>query len=187
MAQVRAGSSRGNQVSFLTRFFGGKQTRDAYRPLYEAIVNSGRDPAWYIEGEVPDTVTGRFDMISAILALTLIRMEDEEDRTRSPSVLLAEIFIDDMEGSIRQLGAGDVVVGKRIGKMMGALGGRLGAFRSTIREDGEFTQPVTRNIFHDEPPSPEAVAFVSSRLRSFYTALEATPIDTILAGKIPRP
>ncbi len=187
MAQDRAGSSRGIQVSFLSRFFGGRQSRGEYRPLYEAIVNSARDPHWYLEGEVPDTIDGRFDMISAILALTLIRLEADQERTRTPSVLLAELFIDDMDGSIRQLGTGDLVVGKRIGKMMGAVGGRLGAFRSAIQEEGDFTGPVTRNIFHDAPPSPEAVAFVSSRLRSFYTNLEARPIDGILQGELPKP
>lgn len=174
-------------MSFLSRIFGSKQPREAYRPLYNAIVNKGRDPAWYLEGQVPDTIDGRFDMISAMLALVLVRLEADEPLTRAPSVLIAEIFIDDMEGSIRQLGAGDVVVGKRIGKMMGALGGRIGAFRAAIAEDEDFTGPVTRNIFHDAPPSPEAVAFVSSRLRSFYTNLEAMGAEAILKGEVPSP
>jgi cytochrome b pre-mRNA-processing protein 3 len=90
-----------------------------------------------------------------------------------------------MEGSIRELGTGDVVVGKRIGKMMGALGGRIGAFRSAVEQDEDFTAPVTRNIFRDAPPSPEAVAFVSSRLRSFYTNLEAMDAAAILKGELP--
>jgi cytochrome b pre-mRNA-processing protein 3 len=65
-----------SKVSFLTRIFGsGGDERDAYRPLYNAVVAAGRDPAWYVEGEVPDTVDGRFDMIAAILALTLLRLE----------------------------------------------------------------------------------------------------------------
>jgi cytochrome b pre-mRNA-processing protein 3 len=149
-------------------------------------VNKGRDPAWYLEGQVPDTIDGRFDMIAATLALVLIRMEADDPLTRTPSVLLAEIFIEDMDGSIRQLGTGDVVVGKRLGKMMGALGGRLGAFRSAIQADEDFTGPVTRNIFHDAPPTPEAVAFVSSRLRGFYTNLEAMDVQAILKGELAR-
>ena len=173
------------KVSFLSRVFGGRRSREAYRPLYNAIVNGGRDPAWYVEGDVPDTIDGRFDMIAAMLALTLIRLERDGERTREASVLLTELFIDDMEGSIRQLGTGDVVVGKHISKMMGALGGRLSAFRAKIEEEGDFTGPVTRNVFHDAPPSPEAVAFVSSRLRSFYTNLEAMPVEAILAGELP--
>jgi cytochrome b pre-mRNA-processing protein 3 len=176
---------RGNQLSFLSRIFGGKQPREAYRALYNAIVNGGRDTAWYLEGQVPDTIDGRFDMISSVLALVLVRLEADEPQTRTASVLLAELFIEDMDRSIRELGTGDVVVGKRIGKMMGMLGGRIGAFRSAIEQDEDFTAPVIRNVFRDAPPSPEAVAFVSSRLRGFYTSLEATDVAAILRGELP--
>lgn len=171
-------------MSFLARIFGGGQERESYRPLYDSIVNVGRDPAWYVEGQVPDTIDGRFDMIAAVLALTLLRLEKDEPRTRTPSVLLAEIFIEDMEGSIRQIGIGDLMVGKHVGKMMGALGGRLAAFRAEIEAGGDFTQPVTRNVFRDSPPSEPAVAFVSSRLKAFYQRLEATPVEDVLAGKV---
>jgi cytochrome b pre-mRNA-processing protein 3 len=171
-------------MNFLTRIFGGKQDRDAYRPLYDAIVNAGRDPAWYVEGKVPDTIDGRFDMIAAVLALTLLRLEKDEERTRAASVLLTEIFIADMDGSIRQLGIGDLMVGKHVGKMMGALGGRLGAFREAL-PSGSFRQAVARNIFHDQPPADEALDYVSGRLKHLYAGLEATPTGELLKGRFP--
>ena len=172
-------------MSFLARIFGGGQERDAYRPLYEAVVNAGRNQAWYVEGKVPDTIDGRFDMIAALLALTLIRLEADEERTRRASVLLAEIFIEDMDGSIRQLGIGDLMVGKHVGKIMGALGGRLAAFRAEIETGSDFSRAVTRNVFRDAPPSEAAVAFVSARLRGFHAKLEAAPVEEILAGRLP--
>jgi cytochrome b pre-mRNA-processing protein 3 len=172
-------------VSFLSRIFSGKREREAYRPLYGAIVNAGRHPAWYVEGQVPDTIDGRFDMIAALLTLVLLRLEVEGDAARTPSVLLTELFIDDMDGSIRQLGIGDIVVGKHIGKMMGALGGRLTTFRSEIAEDGDFRGPATRNIFHDAPPSKAGLAFVSSRLKDFSRKLCEMPTQAILEGELP--
>ena len=173
-------------MSFLARIFGSKREREAYRPLYDAIVNAGRDPAWYLEGEVPDTIDGRFDMIAALLALVLIRLEAEQERTRTASVLLTELFIDDMEGIVRQLGIGDLMVGKHVGRMVGALGGRLAAFRAAVKDGSGFAEPVRRNIFHDAPPSQEAVDFVSARLSQFHSGLESTPLDPVLAGRIPR-
>lgn len=173
-------------MSFLTHIFGGKREREAYRGLYGAIVNAGRDPAWYLDGQVPDTIDGRFDMIAALLTLVLLRLEAEGDAARTPSVLLTELFIDDMDGSIRQLGIGDIVVGKHIGKMMGALGGRLTAFRSEIGEGGDFRGPAARNIFHDAPPGEAALDFVSSRLKGFSGKLQETPAETILTGELPR-
>ena len=173
-------------MSFLTRIFGGGREREAYRPLYDRVVNAGRDPAWYLEGQVPDTIDGRFDVISALLALVLIRMEQEEERTRTASVLLTELFIDDMEGTVRQIGIGDLMVGKHVGKMVGALGGRLSAFRAATGA-AEFDEVVSRNIFHDAPPSHAAVRFVSERLQRFQEALAAAPLSSLLEGELPRP
>jgi cytochrome b pre-mRNA-processing protein 3 len=172
-------------MTFLTRIFGGKQQREVYRPLYDAVVNAGRDPAWYVAGQVPDTIDGRFDMITALMALTLLRLEQDEERTRRPSVLLTELFIEDMDGSIRQIGIGDLMVGKHIGKMMGALGGRLTAFRAELEAGSDFTAFVTKNIFHDVTPNPEAVDHVSRRLRDLHGKLQALPCQDILKGNFP--
>ena len=174
-------------MSFLARIFGGRREREAYRPLYDAVVNAGRDPGWYTDGQVPDTIDGRFDMIAALLALVLLRLEAEQERTRTASVLLTELFIDDMEGTVRQLGIGDLMVGKHVGRMVGALGGRLAAFRTAAEEESGFEDSVRRNIFHDAPPSQTAVEFVGAGLLRFDAALRSTPIEAILQGEIPRP
>jgi cytochrome b pre-mRNA-processing protein 3 len=172
-------------MTFLQRIFGNKQEREPYRPLYDAIVNAGRAPAWYLAGEVPDTVDGRFDMIAAVLSLTLIRLEAEGERTRKATVLLTELFIEDMEGSVRQMGIGDLVIGKHVGRMMGALGGRLGAYRKALDAGGDLDEPVTRNIFRESPPSAEAVSYVSGRLSTLMTRLEELPVDALLNGEFP--
>jgi len=172
-------------LSFFSSLFRGLSGIDAYRPLYDRVVALARDPAWYREGAVPDTLDGRFDMIAAVLALVLLRLEREEEKTAEASVRIAEIFIEDMEGSVRQIGIGDLLVGKHVGKMMGALGGRLGAFRTALAEDASFEAPVRRNIFHDAPPSAESLDFVRDRLERFHQGLVAMPVETILAGKLP--
>jgi cytochrome b pre-mRNA-processing protein 3 len=172
-------------MSFLARIFGGRREREAYRPLYGSVVNAARDPSWYLQGSVPDTIDGRFDIISALMALLLIRLEQDEEQTREASVLLTELFIDDMEGTVRQIGIGDLMVGKHVGKMMSALGGRLGAFRDAKAEGAGFEGVAVRNIFHDAPPSAEAVAFVSERLAHFDRALNSTAIEPILRGELP--
>lgn len=171
-------------MSFLQKIFGQTSRRPALDPLYRAIVAKGRDPAWYREGRVPDTLDGRFDMIAAVLALVLIRIEAEGEAGRGPSVLLTEIFIDDMDGTLRQIGIGDHVVGKHVGRMMSALGGRLAAFRDA---DGAFAEAVRRNIFHESPPSEQAVETVAGRLERFAAALAASSLETLLGGALPAP
>ena len=171
-------------MSLFQRIFGEKQQRAPLQPLYRAIVANGRDAAWYREGGVPDTLDGRFDMIAALLSLVLLRLEAEGERGKGASVLLTEIFIHDMDGTLRQLGIGDYVVGKHIGRMMGALGGRLVALRAG-REAGSLREAVIRNIFHEAPPSDAALAFVTRRLEGFAVALDEVPADEVLAGRLP--
>lgn len=170
-------------MSLLQRIFGtGGNARDSFRPLYAALVERARDPAWYGEGRVPDTVDGRFDMVTAIVALALLRLEKEGDAAKRETVLLTELYIEDMEGNIRQMGIGDLNIGKHVGRMVSALGGRLEAFRGA----DDLEAAVRRNIFHDAPPSDEGLGYVAGRLTRFREALDAQPAAALLAGEVPR-
>ena len=169
----------------LSRLFGERKERARLDPLYRAVVAAGRDPSWYREGRVPDSVDGRFDMIASILALLLIRLEREGDSARTESVLLTESFIDDMDSSLRQIGIGDFVVGKHVGRLMGALGGRLDAFRAALAGDGDLRESVRRNVFRDSPPSPEALDFVAAGLGRFHQGLESLSLEQMLGGALP--
>jgi cytochrome b pre-mRNA-processing protein 3 len=139
-----------------------------------------RDPAWYRDGGVPDTLEGRFAMVAAVIALILLRLEAEGEAARRDSVLLTEIFIDDMDSSLREIGIGDFVVGKHVGKLVGALGGRVGAFRGAEALDA----PVRRNIFGGEEMDEAKVRFVAARLEALRARLGAAPRDALLAGEI---
>ena len=92
------------------RLFGRKQ-RDALVPLYTRVVLEARRPDWYLAGQVPDTLDGRFDMVAAVLSLVLLRLEEEGESGRAPSAWLTEIFVEDMDGQLRERGIGDIVVG----------------------------------------------------------------------------
>ena len=153
-------------------------------PLYGAIVAEARVPAWYNEGGVPDTTDGRFDMVASVLALVLLRLEREGEATREAQVLLAETFVDDMDGALRQMGIGDLMVGKHVGKMMGALGGRLTAYREALLGGAELAQVVRRNIFRDEAEDQRHVAFVENGMRALAARIDAVPVAELLGGRI---
>lgn len=172
--------------SWLARLL-GRRPRDRLLPLYEAIVAVARDPLWYREGQVPDTVTGRFDMLAAVTALVLVRMERlAEPDARPASVLLTETFIADMDESLLEIGVGDYSIGKHVGRLVGALGGRMAALREASAL-GDFRAAVRRNIFHEAPPSPEALALVAHRLAVWDQALHELPLAALVEGRLPRP
>ncbi|WP_427968664.1 ubiquinol-cytochrome C chaperone family protein [Altererythrobacter sp.] len=168
-------------MSFLSRLLGTEpDPREAIRPLWHRVVELSRAPEWYSQCQVADTVNGRFDMITAVLSAVIVRLEKSDLRTES--ALLTELFVEDMDGQLREFGINDVVVGKRVGKLMGVLGGRLGAYRGAlVEEDGQrLTAAVDRNVTFADGGSPACVA---ERLSALSTRLAAVEDSALLAAE----
>ncbi len=170
-------------MSFLNELLGRKNPNLVMQPLYNAVIAEGRQPDWYEKGAVPDTLDGRFDMIAAILCAVMIRM-DQSDEARQEIAWLTELFVTDMEGQLRQIGIGDLIVGKRVGDMMSALGGRLGAYGEALSGDADLAAALTRNLYRGEAPEPAALDFSTKRFSGFYSFLVKTATDQIIAGNI---
>ncbi|KWV92237.1 ubiquinol-cytochrome C chaperone family protein [Erythrobacter sp. YT30] len=153
-------------MSFLSRLLGtAPDPRETIRPLWHRVVELAREPSFYSTCGVADTVGGRFDLITAVLCTMMVRVEASE--MRAESALLAELFVEDMDGQLREFGVNDVVVGKRIGKLMSVLGGRLGAYRSALvnKDADKLTEAVKRNVtFTEDANEDEAAACVSGKL-----------------------
>jgi cytochrome b pre-mRNA-processing protein 3 len=157
--------------------------RSAALPLYNAVVTHGRAPHWYLDGGVPDTIDGRFDAIAAILSVVLLRLETDPAGAAT-AAQVTERFVDDMDGQLREIGIGDIVVGKHIGRMMSMLGGRLGAYREGLAA-GDLAPALVRNLYRGDAPAPAALAHAADALTAFARALAATPIAAVVAGDLP--
>ena len=165
--------------TFLKR--GGQDNRETVRPLWNRVVELARAPEWYADCGVADTLPGRFDALALVLALVMLRMEREEALI-APSALLSELSIEDMDGQLRQAGVGDLVVGKRIGKLMGALGGRISALREALAAgDAALVEVARRNVTMTEKGD---AAKVAARLRALAICLDGLSGDELLAGRI---
>jgi cytochrome b pre-mRNA-processing protein 3 len=172
-------------MPILRRLFARKpEPREALRPLWHRVVEISREREWYADCGVADTVAGRFDMITAVLALVLLRLESDAD-CGAQSALLTELFVEDMDGQLRESGIGDLVVGKHIGKLMASLGGRLGAYRVAIaeRSDRVLEDAVLRNVTLAGEAGPEALA---KRLRALANQLGRLAPADLLAARIER-
>ncbi len=168
--------------SFLQRLFSRTDPRASLLTLYRAITSEGRQTHWYVDGQVPDTIDGRFDMIVAVLAQVMIRLEAQE--ARQESVWLTETFVEDMDAQLRQEGIGDVVVGKHIGRMMSALGGRLSAYRSALLGEADLGEALRRNLYRGDAPDEAALAHVETALRALWTRIGSRSRDALLAGDL---
>jgi cytochrome b pre-mRNA-processing protein 3 len=171
-------------LNLFRKLFSSTDERAAVAPLYAAIIAEARQPHWYLDGRVADTIDGRFDMINAVLALVLARMEGLGEAAHMPSTLLAETFVNDMDGQLRELGIGDIVVGKHIGKMMAALGGRLGAYREGFRPGGDPRAALLRNLYRGEDPGEAALDHVQGALVALAEQLARQTLPGLLAGQL---
>ncbi len=154
----------------------------ALRPLWHRTVELSRDPDWYAHCGMADTVQGRFDMITLVLGTVLLRMECE-DRLKPGSVYLTELFVDDIDGQLRETGMGDPTLGKQIGKLVSVLGGRLGAMREAGREAGREEAALAQVVVRNTAVAGDGSA-VAGRLIGLAANLDRTEADAILAGSI---
>jgi cytochrome b pre-mRNA-processing protein 3 len=153
-------------------------------PLYERVVSEARLPHWYVEGRVPDTIDGRFAALATMLALTSVRLERGGEEAQRAGIDLTEQFITDMDGEIRELGIGDPAIGKQVGDMVGALGGRVGAWRHALLGEEDWNEVTGRSLYRGRAPDDAALAHSAAALRAFWNRLERAGDEALVAGDI---
>lgn len=171
-------------MNFLSRLFGtGQDPREELRDLWHETVRVSREPDWYRAGGVSDSIDGRMDMIMAVLALVMLRMEASPTLNRK-TAFITELFVADMDRQLREKGVGDLMVGKNIGKLVSALGGRMGALRKAFADgadDAALAEALARNLtLEQEAPNAELIA----QIRTLQSQLAQQSDDALLAGAI---
>ncbi|HEV7274971.1 MAG TPA: ubiquinol-cytochrome C chaperone family protein [Devosiaceae bacterium] len=157
---------------------------DAVFAVYSAIVAQSRQPRFYAEWGIADTVTGRFDMICLHLVLLFRRLRAEEGRAAEFSQAVFDLFFKDMDQSLRELGAGDLAVPKKIQKMGSIFYGLLASLNAALdaRDAAAVEAVLLRNVYGDQP-APQASQLAAYVLEQS-EQLAAQPAATITAGQI---
>jgi cytochrome b pre-mRNA-processing protein 3 len=114
--------------------------------IYGMIVTQAREPLFYRDLGVPDTVNGRFDLLVLHLWMVLRRLRPVEGGTALCQALF-DRFCDDMDGNLREMGVGDLTVPKRMQAFGEAFYGRVAAYDLALAAGTEpLTQALSRNI-----------------------------------------
>ncbi|MEO6432885.1 MAG: ubiquinol-cytochrome C chaperone family protein [Sphingomicrobium sp.] len=150
---------------------------------FAAITRLARNPAYFRDGGVPDTLDGRFALLASVTALALVRVEREGSAGEAASVALTERFIEAMEAEHRELGMSDPTLGKTIRKLVGALSGRVDAWRGAVAGDANWAD-VTRISLFKSPVEAPALDRAAALLRSDWGRLDSTLIDSLMAGEV---
>jgi len=149
---------------------------------YDAAVNITRAPHWYVEGQVPDTIDGRFAVLTTVLALVSLRLE-EGGQSNPEAVAMTEAFIADMDAQMREAGFGDPSLGKQVRSMVGSLASRVDRWRTLFAGTDGWDKTVRRSLYRDAPVGADAVAHSTAALRTLGDALHAADPAAVGEGR----
>lgn len=161
-------------------------TPDPVDALYAALVRKARDPKFYTDLAVPDTVDGRFDMIVIHAMLVMRRLSEKREEVNTTGQRLFDLMFLDMDRSLREMGVGDMSVGKHVKKMAKAFYGRAAAYEMGMDGEAELLPNVIRlNLYrHNEAPSDDVLNRMASYFQRASAHLAQQPVADIAAGKI---
>src|SRR6202142_2624077 len=125
-------------------------SRSTIGGIYGTIVTQAREPSFYRDLGVPDTVDGRFDLLVLHLWMVLRRLKSTESGT-DLSQALFDHFCDDMDANLREMGVGDLTVPKRMQAFGEAFYGRAAAYDLALASAREaLAQALCKNILNGE-------------------------------------
>ncbi len=126
-----------------------KEKNQVAERLYEAVIKQSRQPVFYELYGVPDTTTGRFDLMCLHAFLVMDRLHDEGKQGEKLAQALFDRMFREMDLSLREMGIGDLGVPKHMKRMMKGFNGRAISYQKAIREDdpSKLVETVQRNLY----------------------------------------
>ena len=151
--------------------------------LFDALTGMARQKHWYLAGQVPDTIDGRFRVVATLTALAAVRLESEGGDGDQLSVALTERFIEVMEAEHREIGLGDPTLGRKVRKLVGSLARRVELWRTAVNEGGDWMEPA-RESMNQQDAGEAATSHNAKALREFWSALTSCNVASLASGQI---
>lgn len=140
----------------LRNLFKSRPSRKAAEALYAGAALQARKPAFYLDMGVPDRIDARFELYTLHVLLLILRLKDEGQAGADAAQDLFDAYVSALDNTLRELGVGDVSVGKKMRRLGEALYGRMSAYEAAIRADdrGALAAALSRNIVESEAVTP---------------------------------
>ena len=168
----------------IARFLGRTKRRAQANRLYEACVEQAREPAFYASLGVPDTLDGRFDMIGVHVFLLLRRLKAEGEKGEAFAQTVFDAMFADMDRSLREMGVGDMGIGKRVRAMGKAFMGRIMAYDKALEGDEPLEDALARNLYRNTGQDAENLSWMAAYMRRQLKALEGQPAEALFQGEV---
>jgi cytochrome b pre-mRNA-processing protein 3 len=157
--------------------------------LYGAAVQAARQPVFFADLGAPDTLDGRFDLVALHTSLLVCRIaRDSDPRAKDLAQAVFDAMFADMDVNLREMGVGDLAVGKRVKRMWEAFHGRAQAYEAALRarDEAGLAEALARNVWRGEPPPASAPRLAAIAVAAD-TALAQVPFADLVAGRVAFP
>jgi len=168
----------------LDRLFRPRPARAIGQALYQRVVDQSRTPAIYADIGAPDTVEGRFELYSLHVALLLRRLKGQGPQAAETAQGLFDAYVQALDDALREMGVGDLSVGKKMRKLGEAFYGRVRNYDeafAALPDAGPLAAIIGRTVLMAESgaetgPLVDYAAAAMARL-------QAEPLETLLQGE----
>lgn len=167
-----------------------KSTKAAAAGLYQSVVAQSRDPLFYRDLGVSDTMDGRFDLITMHIFLILDRLRQAGPKGKGLSQALFDHMFANMELTLREIGVGDMAVPRHMKKMMKAFNGRVHSYHAALNGNDmqSLELAVVRNIYRIEGDAiPSAARQLAEYISGAAGDLLQQDLETFMAGRVSFP
>jgi cytochrome b pre-mRNA-processing protein 3 len=169
----------------LKRLFRPNANREVGRALYAAAVEQSRDRALYEALGAPDTVEGRFEIYTLHVVLLLDRLAEPGVPVRPASQALFDTYVQALDNALREMGVGDLSVGKKMRKLGEAFFGRVKSYNAAfaaLPDEAPLHVLLQRTVYAEADPAraPALADYVIAQ-RAY---LAAQPLEPLLQGRV---
>ena len=157
----------------------------AGRALFAAVSDQARNPVLYREGGAPATTEGRFELYTLHLALALRRLKGQGAQASETAQALFDAFLKNLDEGLRDMGVGDLSVGKKMRKLGEAIYGRVKGYDAALDDADRvaaLSALIDRTVFADTA-SPQAGS-IARYVALAADALELQRLPDILEGRL---
>jgi cytochrome b pre-mRNA-processing protein 3 len=162
-----------------------RRRRQAVMAAYRCIVERARDPRFFAQWGVPDTLDGRFETLALHGFLVLNRLKADRAETAAFAQDLFDTMFADLDRAVREMGATDLGVGRHVKAMARGFYGRIAAYEDGLAAGGALEDALRRNLFGTAEPEEAVVTAAAAYVRRQAAALAAAPAASLLAGEVP--
>lgn len=170
----------------LSRLFKRRRDDAAANALYLALVEQSRQPVFYRDLGVADTLEGRYDMIILHAYILFRRLgRDKNQGLRELSQQTFDFMFTDLDQNLREMGVTDMAIGKRVTRMAEAFYGRTAAYDKALTQGGRALQEALgRNLYQGVAAPSEVEDRMAAYVLTQMEHMDGQGDQDLLVGKV---